>query len=146
MRRRTWAPMCSRGGRDTKDNADFWRQMAQESPGSIKFASSHPTSAEWFLRLERTHTEIEAKRAANEPLAPTMKDGKPTQELPLADLDRTRCPMKRERRRSESNRRIADLQSAALPLGHGAVPQANRAQPPRSTRAPLAASPARVLN
>jgi hypothetical protein len=28
-----------------------------------------------------------------------------------------------ERRRSESNRRIADLQSAALPLGHGAVLQ-----------------------
>ena len=25
-----------------------------------------------------------------------------------------------ERRRSESNRRVADLQSAALPLGHGA--------------------------
>src|SRR5678815_440488 len=28
-----------------------------------------------------------------------------------------------QRRRSESNRRIADLQSAALPLGHGAEPQ-----------------------
>ena len=26
-----------------------------------------------------------------------------------------------KRRRSESNRRIADLQSAALPLGHGAM-------------------------
>ena len=28
-----------------------------------------------------------------------------------------------QRRRSESNRRIADLQSAALPLGHGAEPR-----------------------
>jgi hypothetical protein len=53
---------------------DFWRRMAQESPGSIKFASSHPTTAERFVRLESAVAEIEKKRAAGEPLMPEMKE------------------------------------------------------------------------
>jgi len=53
--------------------ADLWRHMATESPGSIKFASTHPTSAERFVRLEHTVDEINAKKAAGTPLMPEMK-------------------------------------------------------------------------
>lgn len=53
--------------------ADLWRHMATESPGSIKFASSHPTSAERFVRLEQTTAEIDAKKAAGVALMPEMK-------------------------------------------------------------------------
>ena len=42
--------------------------------------------------------------------------------LPFANFRQTRTSFSHQRRRSESNRRIADLQSAALPLGHGAEP------------------------
>lgn len=52
----------------------LWRQMAAESPGSIKFASSHPTTAERFVRLEEWTKEFEAKKAAGEPILPNMKD------------------------------------------------------------------------
>jgi len=53
--------------------ADLWRHMATESPGSIKFASSHPTTAERFVRLQHTVDEINAKKAAGAPLMPEMK-------------------------------------------------------------------------
>ncbi|HET7586416.1 MAG TPA: M48 family metalloprotease [Gemmatimonadaceae bacterium] len=52
---------------------DFWRRMAQATPGSIKFASSHPTTAERFLRLEKTVQEIRDKQAAGAELLPEMK-------------------------------------------------------------------------
>jgi hypothetical protein len=51
----------------------FWRRMAAESPGSIKFASSHPTSTERFVRLGQYHSEIQAKRASGGVLTPNMK-------------------------------------------------------------------------
>jgi beta-barrel assembly-enhancing protease len=52
---------------------DLWRRMAAESPGSITFASSHPTTAERFVRLEQWIDEIHKKQVAGEPLRPTMK-------------------------------------------------------------------------
>jgi predicted Zn-dependent protease len=60
-------------GRSYENAADFWRRMAQESPGSIKYASSHPTSAERFVRLEQTVAEIRQKQDAGLPLVPVMK-------------------------------------------------------------------------
>jgi hypothetical protein len=50
--------------------------MATESPGSIKFASSHPTTAERFVRLAQITQEIDRKVANSEPLFPDLKDGK----------------------------------------------------------------------
>jgi hypothetical protein len=47
--------------------------MGQESPGSIKYASTHPTSAERFIRLDKTVTEIQAKVASGAPLLPEAK-------------------------------------------------------------------------
>ena len=54
----------------------LWRRMAAADPTSIKFASSHPTSAERFVRLEKWRGEIDRKVALGLPLTPEMKDGK----------------------------------------------------------------------
>lgn len=64
--------ILARTGRPTAGAADFWRRMGQESPGSIKYASTHPTTAERFLRLEETAAEIEMKRSRGEVLLPTL--------------------------------------------------------------------------
>lgn len=66
--------LLARADRPIAKAPDFWRRMAQESPGSIKFASSHPTTAERFVRLEGAVAEIERKRSAGEPLMPEMKE------------------------------------------------------------------------
>jgi predicted Zn-dependent protease len=68
--------LLARSHRPYATAADFWRRMAQESPGSIKFASSHPTTAERYLRLDRTATEIQAKESNGDTLLPEMRDGK----------------------------------------------------------------------
>jgi hypothetical protein len=65
--------VLARAARPIGNSPDFWRRMAQEAPGSIKFASSHPTTAERFLRLEKTVTEIDQKRASGAALLPEMK-------------------------------------------------------------------------
>jgi predicted Zn-dependent protease len=72
--------LLARADRPIANAADFWRRMAQESPGSIKFASSHPTTAERFVRLENAAAEIEQKRTAGAPLMPEMKTTKPVKE------------------------------------------------------------------
>jgi membrane-associated protease RseP (regulator of RpoE activity) len=69
----TGMALLARTGRNMDAAPLLWRQMAAESPGSIKFASSHPTTAERFVRLEEWKKEFEAKKAAGEPLLPTMK-------------------------------------------------------------------------
>jgi hypothetical protein len=53
----------------------LWRHFAQIDPTAIAFASTHPTTAERFVRLEATVAEIERKRAAGVALMPERKDG-----------------------------------------------------------------------
>lgn len=65
--------ILARAGEDYSHAANVWRHMATENPGSIKMASSHPTSAERFVRLEHTSAEIDQKKAAGQPLMPEMK-------------------------------------------------------------------------
>ena len=55
--------------------ANLWRRMAQESPGSITFASSHPTTAERFVRLDQWRGEIDRKVASGGPVRPELKNG-----------------------------------------------------------------------
>ena len=73
--------ILARAERPIENSPDFWRRMAMESPGSIKFASSHPTTAERFVRLESTVAEINRKRTEQRPLMPEMRamgpNGKP---------------------------------------------------------------------
>lgn len=65
--------ILARAGRPYADAPNFWRRMGQESPGSIRYASTHPTSAERFIRLDKTVAEIKAKVAAGAPLLPEAK-------------------------------------------------------------------------
>lgn len=67
------AYILARAGRDVRTAARFWRRVAQESPGSITYADRHPSTAERFVRMERAAAEIAAKRAAGEPLLPTLR-------------------------------------------------------------------------
>lgn len=47
--------------------------MGAANPGSIRFASSHPTTAERYVRLDHYIREIEDKRAAGQPLVPEVR-------------------------------------------------------------------------
>lgn len=65
--------MLQRTGVDTAVVANFWRRFAAESPSSIAFATSHPTSAERFVNLNAAHDEVTAKRLHNQPLLPDRR-------------------------------------------------------------------------
>jgi beta-barrel assembly-enhancing protease len=56
---------------------DFWRKMAVEHPETIYVKSDHPTSASRFVAIAAAAKEIEAKRAAGEPLTPNARLEKP---------------------------------------------------------------------
>lgn len=55
----------------------LWRHLAAANPGSIAMASSHPTTAERFVRMEKVIEEIEQKRKEGKPLRPEMKADQP---------------------------------------------------------------------
>jgi beta-barrel assembly-enhancing protease len=65
--------ILARAHKDYKDAPNIWRHIATENPKSIKFASSHPTTAERFVRLGQTSQELDRKIAGNEPLFPELK-------------------------------------------------------------------------
>jgi beta-barrel assembly-enhancing protease len=62
-----------RAGFNSTGVADFWRRMAAENPRSIYNRTSHPTTPERFIAIERTHDEIARKKARHEKLVPEMK-------------------------------------------------------------------------
>jgi hypothetical protein len=65
--------LLARAGRPTAKVANFWRRMAQEDPKSIKYASTHPTTAERFVRLGQAAGEIQQKIAMGGDLRPEMR-------------------------------------------------------------------------
>jgi len=62
-------------GQPLNEAPNLWRRMAAANRGAIKFASSHPTTAERFVRLDAWRGEIERKVAMGEALRPEMKGG-----------------------------------------------------------------------
>ena len=70
--------------RPLASSANLWRRIAQESPGSITFATTHPTTAERFVRLEQYQKEIDGKIATAQPLRLAMKDGSQSPTLQIA--------------------------------------------------------------
>ena len=52
----------------------FWRHMAIAAPASIGLATSHPTSAERFVRMSATIDEIREKQSAGAPLVPEPEE------------------------------------------------------------------------
>lgn len=69
--------LLARTGYSVTHSANLWRKMAVESPGSIRFASSHPTSAERYIRLRQYAEEIERKRSQGLPLTPEVSTSPP---------------------------------------------------------------------
>lgn len=68
--------VLARAGIDIKDAPKFWRRMAAANPGGISqrgMIASHPATSARFVALEKTVQEIEAKRAAGQPLHPELK-------------------------------------------------------------------------
>jgi Peptidase family M48/PDZ domain len=68
--------VLARAGIDIKDAPKFWRRMAAANPGGISqrgMIASHPATSARFVALEKTVQEIEAKRAAGQPLTPELK-------------------------------------------------------------------------
>ena len=50
--------------------ANFWRRMSVENPGSISYASSHPSSSERWVNIEAINKEIDSKITKSLPLIP----------------------------------------------------------------------------
>ena len=66
----------AQAGYNTKGVADFWRRMATEGQSSINHRTSHPSSPERFLSIERTHNEINRKKVQSLPLIPNIRPKK----------------------------------------------------------------------
>ena len=92
-------------GRPVASAPDVWRRLAQENPGSIVFAGTHPTTAERFVRMEATVSEIERKLARGEPLNRERRAPAPV----FADNSATRA-------RSAGSREDAASAASAKPL------------------------------
>jgi membrane-associated protease RseP (regulator of RpoE activity) len=52
---------------------EMWRRIAVEDPTSIKMSTTHPTTADRFVRLDATIQEIRGKQAAGLPLTPNPR-------------------------------------------------------------------------
>ena len=59
-----------------KGVANFWRRMSIENPGSISYASSHPSSSERWVNIEAINKEIDSKITKSLPLTPERKKDK----------------------------------------------------------------------
>lgn len=68
--------LTARAGYDITVAPTLWRRLAIKNPANIEknAGSSHPSSPERYVALEGTIEEIDAKRAAGEPLLPNLKD------------------------------------------------------------------------
>ena len=55
------------------DAALFWRRMAAENPSAITLSTTHPSTAERFVGIEKTVDEIKQKQLNKKPLKPEIK-------------------------------------------------------------------------
>jgi hypothetical protein len=63
----------ARAGFDISSAEQFWRRMAAENPRSIRFAYTHPNTAERYLGLAATRDEIALKLSSGAPLQPNIR-------------------------------------------------------------------------
>lgn len=61
------------GGFNIKDAPNFWRRMAVREPDSIYIGTTHPTTPERFLTIEKTIAEINDKKKRGAKLLPDVK-------------------------------------------------------------------------
>ena len=65
--------LMARADYDETKAPNLWRRMAVQNPDSIQHRTTHPTTPERFVALEKTVAQIEQKRTARLPLDPEMK-------------------------------------------------------------------------
>lgn len=85
----------ARAGYDIDAAAPIWRRMGATAAnvGNLETATTHPTSAERFLRLEKSTAEIKAKIAAGKPLTPEFETEAPwLRKRPSEDEPDTESP------------------------------------------------------
>ena len=64
---------ATRAGYDIAGAEEVWRALSLEHPDSIRIASSHPTTPERFVFMQRTIAEIADKQRRHLALAPDLK-------------------------------------------------------------------------
>ena len=64
--------MLARAGFPIEEASAFWRQMARYNPQGIYNRTTHPTTPERFVLLEKTVEEIKQKQAAGQKLLPNL--------------------------------------------------------------------------
>lgn len=62
--------ILQRSGYSIDDAATLWRRMAALNPDGIYVGSTHPTTAERYILLEKTAEEIKSKKQQERPLLP----------------------------------------------------------------------------
>lgn len=62
-----------RAGYSAANVANFWRRMGADNAQSINNRTTHPTSVERFLAIERTYAEIQNKKKRGQKLVPNMQ-------------------------------------------------------------------------
>jgi len=70
--------LMARAGYDITAVPDFWRRMGANRPGAISHATTHPTTAQRYVALDKAVREIAAKQAAGQPLLPETEFDPPT--------------------------------------------------------------------
>ncbi len=63
----------ARAGYDTRCVPEIWRRMALDNPKGITMGSTHPSTSKRYVALDAGVAEINAKRAAGQPLRPEIK-------------------------------------------------------------------------
>ena len=89
--------LLERAGLNAGAAPEFWRGMAIANPTSISIATSHPTTAERFVRLDRALTEVAGKKARGLAMLPEgdfdwaarSPDMEPQNRVALAEDPRT---------------------------------------------------------
>jgi len=81
------AYFVARAGYEPREAEALWRSMGQEDPLSIRYAGTHPTSAERFVLMQRAIAEIADKRSRGLPLRPEMRPQMVAQQTSQASND-----------------------------------------------------------
>lgn len=68
--------ILARAGYAIEDAPSFWRMMSLQAPQAIYSSTTHPNNPSRTLAMQNTVKEINAKKAANQPLLPNIKPKK----------------------------------------------------------------------
>jgi hypothetical protein len=84
--------VLARAGRPTAKAPGFWRRIARENPGGVKYATTHPTTVGRFVRLDEVSREIERKIASREELRPEPPAASPSPSTAVAQAPAKKPP------------------------------------------------------